>query len=299
MNRFLTTTTILFAVCQTSFGQSDVRGPDEAAIRSAIASFADAYHRGDAKDLADHWAEDAVYIDADTGERFEGRQAIEARFASQFENGGSTLLEVFVESIRFLTPDVAIEDGRARTYTSDGTPVDSGYSAVHVKRDGEWKLARVQETALPEPPSSYAQLKQLEWMIGEWVDQTGESTITTVCKWTKNRNFMTRSFKVSVSDRIELEGTQVIGWDPVSGRFRSWMFDSDGGFGEGDWSHKDENRWVVKVSQTLSDGRQASAVNIFTRIDASTFTWQSIGRQVDGEFLPNIDEVTVVRKNNQ
>ena len=46
----------------------------------------------------------------------------------------------------------------------------------------------------------------------------------------------------------DLEGTQVIGWDPAAGTIRSWMFDSDGGFGEGTWSKKD-NSWIVKFSQ--------------------------------------------------
>jgi len=73
------------------------------------------------------------------------------------------------------------------------------------------------------------------------------------------------------------------------------MFDSDGGFGEGTWS-KHENSWVVKFNQVLSDGRRASATNVYTLVDGSTFTWKSIGRKVDGQFMPNIDEVKMVRK---
>jgi hypothetical protein len=46
----------------------------------------------------------------------------------------------------------------------------------------------------------------------------------------------------------------------------------------------------------LSDGRKASMVNIIRVIDDDTFTLQSVGREVDGELLPNIDEVTVIRK---
>ena len=78
-----------------------------------------------------------------------------------------------------------------------------------------------------------------------------------------------------------LEGTQVIGWDPAADTIRSWMFDSDGGFGEGTWSKKD-NSWIVKFNQVLPDGRKASATNIYTIVDGNTFTWKSIGRKVDG-----------------
>ena len=66
----------------------------------------------------------------------------------------------------------------------------------------------------------------------------------------------------------DLEGTQVIGWDPAAGTIRSWMFDSDGGFGEGIWT-KNDNTWIVKFSQVLPDGRKASATNIYTLVDAT------------------------------
>ena len=43
-------------------------------------------------------------------------------------------------------------------------------------------------------------------------------------------------------------------------------------------------------------GERASSVNILTYVDRNRFTWQSMGREIAGELLPNIDEVTVVRK---
>lgn len=73
------------------------------------------------------------------------------------------------------------------------------------------------------------------------------------------------------------------------------MFDSDGGFGEGVWTQKGD-LWVAKFSQTLADGRTASSTNIYRPIDADRYGWQSVGRKVEGEFAPNIEEVTVVRK---
>ena len=132
-------------------------------------------------------------------------------------------------------------------------------------------------------------------MIGHWVDQGEDSTVDTVCEWTKNGNFITRSFAVSFKDRIDLEGTQVIGWDPVTRKIKSWMFDSEGGYGNGVWTRKG-NRWIVKASRVLTSGEKASSVNIITYVNRNTFRWQSIGREIDGELLPNIDEVQVVRK---
>ena len=37
-------------------------------------------------------------------------------------------------------------------------------------------------------------------------------------------------------------------------------------------------------------------MNVFTPVDDNTFIWKALGRQVDGQYLPNIEEVKVVRK---
>lgn len=267
---------------------------DEKAIRRAVQSYVAAFNAGDAKALAAHWSQDGVYTNRTTGQQFSGREAIEAEFEILFSHGQSARLDVSLESIRFVTPDVAVEEGTAYVVESGQLPSPSRYTAIYVKRDGEWRLDSVRETAMPATPSHYEYLSDLEWMIGDWIDQDENATIQTTCQWTANRNFMTRSFAVSVQDRIELRGTQVIGWDPVAQQVRSWVFDTDGGFGEGAWS-REGNRWIIKTNSTLQGGRKASTVNIITFVDDDTFTWQSIGREVDGELLPNIDEVTVVR----
>jgi hypothetical protein len=137
------------------------------------------------------------------------------------------------------------------------------YSAVHVKRDGKWMLDRMSEEPVRVVPSNYERLKDLEWMIGTWVDQDETARVETTCSWTKNHNFITRSFTISIGDQIEMSGMQLIGWDPATQRIRSWVFDSDGGFGDATWSKK-ENRWIINAAATLPDGRKSSAMNIMT-----------------------------------
>jgi len=149
--------------------------------------------------------------------------------------------------------------------------------------------------AVADAAAAASPLNDLAWLVGEWTDPSGDSAISTRVTWTKNKSFLSYSFKVSVPGVDDLEGTQVIGWDPAAGTIRSWMFDSDGGFGGGTWSKKD-NHWIIKFKQVLPDGRKASATNIYTIIDHDTITWQSIGREVDGQFMPNIGPVKVIRK---
>ena len=138
-------------------------------------------------------------------------------------------------------------------------------------------------------------LDALQWMIGTWVDDSGDSKVVTECSLTKNDRFLKRSFSVLIDNDVTLEGDQFVGWDPIEGRIRSWTFDSEGGIGKGRW-YRDGDRWLVKTSFVLATGERASATNVITYIDDNTLTWRSIGREVGGELLPNIPEVTVVRQ---
>jgi hypothetical protein len=204
-------------------------------------------------------------------------------------------LEATTNSIQFISPGVAVEHGTAKLTVADQTLENSEYTAVYVKRDRQWLLDRMTEEEIVVPPSQYEQLKGLEWMVGRWVDQDDKASVVSECKWARNNNFLVRNFEVQVRDRIDMSGMQIIGWDPVAKQIRSWVFDSDGGFGQGTWTKK-ENRWYVQQSGVLHDGRKSSAVNIFTFLDENTFTLQSIHRTVDGELLPNVDEVKITKE---
>lgn len=272
---------------------------DEAAIRKSDAAYVEAYNKQDAKGLAALWSPEAVYVDPETGEEAVGRDEIEKEFAGTFAELKGAKLEVDVESIRFLSPNVAIENGTARIISPGADPDESTYSALFVKREGKWLLDRVTEEETPAPPtpppSNYEHLKELEWMIGSWIDQDEDATIQTDCDWTKNQNFMNRSFAVVVDDQVDMAGMQIIGWDPIANQIRSWVFDSDGGYSEGKWTRKGD-RWLIQQNGTLPNGSRTTAVNIITRVDDDSFTWQSVQREVDGDILPNVDEVLVVRK---
>ena len=272
---------------------ADNRSEDEAVIRRAVASYIEAFNRGDAVAVAEHWSHDGEWI-SPAGDRVQGRDAILAEMKAYFADGGSPRIEIIDPTIRFLAPTVAVEEGEATVTRRGELPSLTNYIAIHTKHDGQWKLDSVRETSIPSAPSNYGNLKELEWMIGTWVDQDDNAKVDTRCQWTKNRNFITRSFKVVVHDRIEMEGTQIVGWDAAEQRIRSWVFDSNGGFGQGVWT-RDGNRWTINVSHVLQDGSRGSAINTITRIDDSTFTWQSTGRAIAGELMPNVDPVSVVR----
>lgn len=281
---------LLFALPGISLSQNaDVAG-DKAAVSAMVDSYVAAFNRRDAQAVSDHWSETGELVDPD-GNRLSGQAAIRESFETLFKNLSSEqLLSVTIDRVSFVTPDVAIVEGTARDV--DGQ--DSNIVATVKSEEGQWKIHNVRQLELPPQPSHYDQLKELEWMIGRWIDESEGSTAETSYNWSKNRNFITSNFNVSVPGMDPLEGTQVIGFDASTGNIRSWMFDSDGGTATGVWTRKGDT-WEVRSSQILADGRTASSTNIYNMIDNDQFSWKSIGRQVDGEYLPNMEPVTVRR----
>lgn len=274
--------------------QEDRRAADEAAIRRAVEAYVTAFNNADARALAAMWAPEAVYSNPITNEEVTGREGIEKQFAGIFQDAKGARLESTTLTIDFVSPSVAIEQGVAKVLLPDESPEESRYSAVYVKNGGEWLIDRITEERISAVDSNYEKLKELEWMVGRWVDQDDQVTVVTECNWTRNNNFLIRSFTVQVNEEIDMSGMQIIGWDPVAGRIRSWVFDSDGGFGEATWSRK-ADQWFVQQRGVLADGRQSSSVNIIRFLDEKTCTIQAVNRTVDDELLPNVPEVRIAK----
>jgi hypothetical protein len=91
-----------------------------------------------------------------------------------------------------------------------------------------------------------------------------------------------------------LAGTQRIGWEPLSGKIKSWFFDADGGYSEGVWT-RDGDQWTVASAGVHPDGKRASATNIYQRAGNDKFTLESTGAKVDGQTLPDF-KLQIVRK---
>ena len=115
--RHLSLLLMILGVAGTSslYGQqSSDQSASEAAIRAMAASYVQAFNRHDAEALADHWSPDAVYLNRTTGEEVVGRAAIAEQFKALFKEQPELKLEVSVDSIQFISPSVAVEQGKTR-----------------------------------------------------------------------------------------------------------------------------------------------------------------------------------------
>lgn len=283
---------IFLLVCPVVAGEAEKYVREEAEIRSIVKEYMDAFNRGDAKALAALWDEHAEYAGS-SGERLQGRDQIEAALQKFFSENKGVKIEVQTSGITVTGPENVSEEGSSVVTFSDGTKNEKDYVVRYVKHGEQWRIARACET--PETPTNYDKLKQLEWLIGQWVDDRKETKMEISCDWSQNRNFISLSFRTRLSDCEILEGTQVIGWDASAKKIKSWVFDSYGGFAEGVWTGKSP-RWTAKTSGILFDGIKTSSTNIFSYVDDNSFTFSSIDRKVGGKRRPDVVDVKIIRK---
>lgn len=271
------------------------RPADEEAIRQMDLAFIRAYEQGDAKTVAALFAADAEFVD-ESGDVFQGRAAIEAAMTEFFAENPGCKLEIQVDSLRFLSATVAVQDGRTLVTRAEGAgPVDSRYTAVLVQVDGRWEAASMRDHAPKDRKQHRAALQQLEWLVGDWVDEGDDSLVMFSCQSVDKGNFLLRKFTIQVAGQEVMTGTQRIGWDPVSGKLRAWIFDSEGGYAEGCW-HRDGDDWVLKTTGVTADGEPASSTSVYSRVSKDVMTWQSLHHEVAGVKIPDSEVVTIVRQ---
>ncbi len=198
-------------------------------------------------------------------------------------------------TLRFLGPDVAVEEGQTQVIAGGGEPPSTRhYTVLFVKQGNRWLYSRVREEG-EKGLSHHQRLLELEWLVGDWLDESPDSVVHTTCRWTEDRNFLIRDFTIRVQGKPVMTVNERIGWDPATRQIQSWVFDSEGGHGSGLWS-RNGNEWVIKSTGVLPDGRTATATHILTRINSQSARWASVERTVGDQVVPDHAEYMMVRR---
>ncbi len=271
--------------------------PEEKAITDGVKAFNDLYSAANAQALADLFLDEATIVDPE-GNETRGKAAVADMYATAFQESPGLKVQSKVEDIKFLTPDVARVKGESELSSSTGDAAQfNRFTVLLVKRDGKWKIAEIREHSAPAADiSSYERLRDLEWMVGDWVDESDNSRVQSSIRWAENQSYLVRTYKVEIPGEKGSSGTMFIGWDPQTGQIKSWLFDSNGGHGEGLWTRTGEKEWVVKAQGVLRDGRPTSATQIHTIINKDSVKTSSIDRIIGGQAAPDILDVVMVRK---
>jgi uncharacterized protein (TIGR02246 family) len=272
------------------------RSPDEEAVAQAATGLGKAYNEHNGKNFAAAFTADGEYVD-ENGNVFHGRKAIEDEFAALLKANPETGIELALASLRTIAPGVIAADGTTRLTRKKGEPAIAGRCSLVCTKDGnKWLIASLREIADDgQHASHHEQVRQLEFLIGDWVNQGGHSDVHFTCRWDEGMNFLVRDFAVHVAGQKTMTGTQRIGYDPLTGHLRAWIFDSAGGYADG-YFHHDGEIWVLKTTGVTADGQMASGTQLFGPIDAHRLSWKAVDYVIGGEQLPDIPPVTIVRK---
>lgn len=268
----------------------------EAAIRKLADEFAEAYNTANAKVVAAGYTPDGEFVD-EIGQVIRGREAIEAHFAEVFKELPKARIKIVVDMVKLIAPNIAVEEGRVESRpTAEDAPETSHYIALHVRQGEQWLLARTRDfQAETAHVSAHDRLRPLEWLVGEWVDESPSALIHTNCKWADGNSYLLQEFSARLAGRPGVNGSTRIGWDPLTKQIKSWTFDSQGGHSEGLWTQVG-NDWYMKSHGVTHDGIVTSATTVVKRLDKATMTWESRDRILGGEVEDNLGPITVKRR---
>ncbi|HWB10939.1 MAG TPA: nuclear transport factor 2 family protein [Pirellulales bacterium] len=275
---------VVCLACGRGWADEAARGSDEAAIRQRTKDYLDAIRRGDAKEIASFWTAEGDYVD-ETGQAVNGRHLAQ-RAATKTDDENEPRRLAHTGSLRFITPDVVIEDA---TITVDPAPLGPAlsrrFTAIWTRRDGKWLLDGVRELAAPVI-SHHDHLGALSWMLGEWASDDGGKTLHLVCKWSDDEQFLIREIDVELPERGRLHVTQRIGWDAHEKQIKSWSFDSQGGHALGLWFGKPD-RWIIEAESVSPDGSRSTGTNIYSPDGPDAFVWEATNVEINGEPTPD------------
>lgn len=260
-------------------------------VQATSAAYLEAFNQGDIDQMIALWSPDAIWVHGD-GTKTQGLEPIRALLL----DGASGKAELAIREASFqaVTADVVIEEGVA-VLIVDGKQIgEESYEILYVRENDRWLIRKLREIENRTEEVSASPLEELGWLEGEWGEVSEESQYRSRISWAANRAFLIHNFTVDFVDQPKLQGVQVIGWDPRNNQIRSWIFDTDGAFGDSTWT-RDGERWSVETTMVLKDANVARSTHVYHPVDVNEFRWRAYGRRVGDVFLPNLPEISVRR----
>jgi uncharacterized protein (TIGR02246 family) len=253
-----------------------------------------AFNRGSATDVAALFLPEAELTD-DAGNVHKGRKEIEALLTAFFQKFPGAKMQQKIKSSRAVAPSLTIQDGEQTIVTKDGKEkTENQMTAVLIRHEGGWAYATLQQNPKDEEQTPHDHLAALSWFIGDWVDEDPNVNLTFSCQWSEDKNFLLVNYESRIRGKTEIKSKQRIGWDPLTEKVHSWIFDSDGGYGESKWTQVD-NSWIVKSTAVMPDGTTGSATIVLEQVGPDRFILKGLDRILGDDTLPDF-QVPVVRK---
>ncbi len=266
------------------------------AVKARLAGFVKAFNGRNAQELAAFFNDDARLISLDDTIT-DGKGAITDQFAAGFTQPSGYTLETHVESVRLITAEVAQVEGLSKLTAKNEPSVVNRFVTLLTKKGKDWTISEIRD--LPAPPEDVPpadRLKELEWMVGDWVNEKGDVKVQASISWGDRHAYMIRHADVTVGQEKTTSSLTIIGWDPRSGQIRSWSFDAEGGVNTATWSRAGDNQWMVRTDGHARDGSSNASTQIITLEGKDAVRTSSTDRVVAGQVASDVEDVLLVRK---
>jgi uncharacterized protein (TIGR02246 family) len=281
-------------VCQEPKTKGVESNPDEQAVKQLTENFVKAFNAGKADDVAGLFLERAELTD-DDGNIYKGRAEIADVFTRFFKKFPGATSKMTPDTVKFISPSLVIEEGSRTVSTKDGqATAATHYTFVKIKPQDQWKIASGTEVNDDSSLTPHDRLMPLAWLVGDWVDEGSDAVVQISCRWSEDKNFFLVDFNAKMQGKPGLKSSQRIGWDPLTQKVKSWVFDSDGGYGDGIWTLV-EGRWVIKSNAVMPDGQTGSATIMLEPSGNDKYVMKGFDR-IRGDNAEPDFEVTIVRK---
>lgn len=262
--------------------------PEIAGLQKAAADFVTAYNKQDATAIAALFTEDGEMADLSGTNLTSGRDEIQARYEQIFSDDPLNIA-IEVDSVRFVAPNLAIEDGTFHLTPADdesAPPRSTTYTAVLIQDDaGAWRIASTRSLKdVTEAAGQFADLAEV--LKGEWTCRADGVQLDLAFGWDASGKFLIGEMLTTTADAEPQQGTIRIGWDASRKSIVSWMFDAKGGSTHGIWT-PDENGWLIRSEGSTADGETLSAAQQLTTEGRETLIWKAIHRIIDGQTQPD------------
>ncbi len=276
----------VFAALSPASAQSGSMADMETLEQSAI-TFVKAFNKGDAETISNLFVPDGEVV-LDTGALISGRKALQDHYTNVFSAPSRPEAALETNSVRFISPEVAVEDGTVHLTYASGEISSHHFTSVHLRQeDGSWLYASVRDEtgdhALPNE-----KLLALQWIIGDWVMQTQEGDTWISFNWSESGPYIDAKALTQAAGIRSTAATFRVGWNEHTESFNSWAFDDEGGFNHSNWTMSGPNRWILKTNGITAAGETNNATQIF-EVDSSgeSFTWSKRDQIIAGEVQPS------------
>lgn len=284
---------LLLAASAAAPAHAAPNAPLDPSIAAMVGTFEKAFNAHNAPAMSALWTPDAVYTATVANVQVNGRNDIGAAYAKLFKQQPTSSLKLTITESKINGGKASLL-GMAEVTQKGQLPTRSLFRGALEKVGASWLFSSVEESELPA--DSPTGMSQLGWLAGTWTQALPSGDVKNTYHWVDGGAFLIRNYSREAKQGPAVDGTQIFGWDAEQQCIRTWLFDSNGSFGEGYWQRQSPDKWLNKMALKLPDGRRGSVTQIMTRKGDNEIILQSVDREIDGQFQPNTAPATMTRQ---